>query len=192
MVTGTNVPTQRDANTPAHIDNDTGSDAALRAIREHHAALDRDLATRVDDVLAAARDQPDPAAERGITDKVLVGRRALVTFLLDQLLPHAAAEERTLYPAAAADPHTASLVWAMLDEHRALTDLVHRLQAAADPIALVTTAAALRMLFAVHMHKENEYLLPALRRSGTDLDALLTDTHHLLTGHQHDDERHDH
>lgn len=180
MTTGTNMPTQRDENTSAHSDEGTGSDAALRAILDHHAALGRDLAARVDDVLAAVRHQPDPAARHGIADEALVNRGTLVTFLLDQLLPHASTEERTLYPAAAADPHTASLVWAMLDEHRALIDLVHRLQAVADPIELVATAAALRTLFTVHVHKENEYLLPALRRSGVDLEAVLSDTHHLL------------
>ncbi|PKV99904.1 MULTISPECIES: hemerythrin domain-containing protein [Amycolatopsis] len=185
-MTGTNVPTRRDAN----VEADT--DAALLAIRAHHAALDHDLGNRVADVLAVVGQRHSPAGVPAIVGDTLTAWRALLTFLLDELLPHAAAEERTLYPAAAEDPHTAALVQAMVDEHRTLTELVGELKNVTDPLALATTATAVRILFTIHVHKENEYLLPALHRSGTDIAALLSSTHRLLTGGQHNDNPGDH
>lgn len=185
-MTEMNVPTQRDAN--AEADTDT----ALLAIRAHHAALDRDLGNRVADVLTVVRQRHSPAGVPGIAGDTLTAWHALLTFLLDELLPHAAAEERTLYPAAKEHPHTAALVQAMVDEHRALTELVGDLKNVTDPLTLATTAAAVRILFTIHVHKENEYLLPALHRSGTDIPALLSGVHRLLTGGQHDDNPGDH
>lgn len=175
-MTGTDVPTQHDA--------DASDEAALLAIREHHTALGHDLAGRVDDVLNAVR-RNDFTGSPGIAGETLTAQRALVTFLLDQLLPHAAAEEGTLYPAAAADPRTAALVRTMIDEHDTLTELATALETATDPIALAATAAAIRTLFDVHVHKENDYLLPALTGSGANIAALLANAHHLLTETHH-------
>lgn len=183
-MTGTtngSAPHDADAGRPADRNA-----AVLHAIRGHHAALGRDLADRVDGVLAAvaqaAPDRPGHREETGAADPVQAARTALLAFLHDELLPHAAAEERTLYAAAASDRSTESLVRAMIDEHGALVELVGRLETVADPVALAATAGAVRTLFAVHVHKENEYLLPALDRSGTDLEALLSGMHRLLTG----------
>ncbi|OJY53256.1 MAG: hypothetical protein BGP03_27710 [Pseudonocardia sp. 73-21] len=152
-----------------------GDRSALQAILDHHAALARELDERVAQVLSAAREGVDPE----------LGRAALTTFLADELLPHAAAEEQSLYPAAAADPTLESLVLAMIDEHRALAHRVDQLDTALDSTTLVATAAEIRALFAVHLHKENEYLLPAFIHAGVDLPALLHDTHHLLAHGQH-------
>jgi iron-sulfur cluster repair protein YtfE (RIC family) len=162
----------------AHVDPEhtIDNDSALRAILDHHAALTHELDRRVEDALAAAHEgtDPDPA------------RRALATFLADELLPHATAEEQTLYPAAAREPHAELLVRAMRDEHRALAEHAARLDTATDPTALAATAAAIQALFGVHVAKENQYLLPVLARGESDLAALLDDTHHLLAD-GHDD-----
>lgn len=151
-----------------HTPGEHHADAAYQSILDHHAALARELSTRVDDVVTQAT---DPG----------LARRALVDFLNDELLPHAAAEEQTLYPAAARDPAMAQLVRAMIDEHRSLMDRVTRLDDATDPTVL---AVEIRALFEVHVHKENNYVLPALSRADIDLAALLHDTHHLLASHQ--------
>jgi iron-sulfur cluster repair protein YtfE (RIC family) len=155
-----------------HVDPEhtTGNDRALRAILDHHTALTQELERRVEDVLAAAHEgsDPDPA------------RRALAKFLAGELLPHATADEQTLYPAAAREPRAELLVRAMGDEHRTLAEHTARLDTATDPIALAATAAAIQALFGVHVAKENGYLLPVLARGESDLAALLHDTHHLL------------
>jgi uncharacterized protein (DUF2249 family) len=148
----------------------TSNDRALRAILDHHAALTRELDSRVEDVLAAAREGADPD----------LARRALARFLVGELLPHAAAEEHTLYPAAAREPHAELLVRAMHDEHRALAGHVARLDTATHPTELAAVAAAIRALFGVHVAKENDYLLPVLARGEIDLAALLHDTHRLI------------
>jgi iron-sulfur cluster repair protein YtfE (RIC family) len=172
------------------IRDEISDDAALRAIRDHHAALGRELAARVDRVLTAVRQRDDPPAEPVADRAAAAARQGLAAFLHGDLLPHAEAEERTLYPAAARDPHAELLVRAMLEEHRALADGVARLDTVTDPITLVALAAELRALFAVHVRKENDYLLPALHDAGTDLASLLHGVHHLITG-PHDDHHHD-
>jgi iron-sulfur cluster repair protein YtfE (RIC family) len=147
-------------------DRAPGEDHAYQAILDHHTELARELDSRVTDVVTQAVDPGE-------------ARRALLGFLHDELLPHAAAEERTLYPAAARDPSMAPLVQAMTDEHKALAGRVSRLDTVTDPTVL---AAEIRALFEVHVHKEDHYLLPALSRAEIDLVALLHDTHHLLAG----------
>lgn len=163
----------------------TGTDSGTRhatdgnarsAILRHHAELAWELDERVEQVLSAVR-------ERGDHDQA---RRDLLAFLSADVLPHAAAEERTLYPAAQRDERAELLVQAMIAEHRTLTGLVARLEAVTEPIAVAETAARISTLFSVHVSKENEYLLLALARARVDLADLLHDTHHLLAGAPHD------
>jgi iron-sulfur cluster repair protein YtfE (RIC family) len=149
-----------------------GDDTARLAILDHHAALSRELDARVEHVLTAVRNGTDP-------DSV---RHALTAFLVGKLMPHAVAEEHTLYPAAARDRYAELLVSTMIDEHRGLSDRVARLAEVTDPITLATTAAELRALFEAHVHKENEYLLPALVAAHVDVAGLLHDTHEQLAG----------
>lgn len=159
----------------------TDNDAALHAIRDHHEALVRDLAATVDDVLDAVRAGADRPPRSGLGCATWQARDALITLLTDDLLPHAAAEEQAIYPAAARDPRTRALVRAMLDEHRVLTDRAASLRTVTDPVSLVALAAELNALFEVHVSKENHHLLPALVDQGADLRALLADTHHLIS-----------
>jgi hypothetical protein len=156
------------------------NDAALDAIRHHHEALSRDLAGRVDQVLAAVRAGVSGAPGAGLDVETSEARDHLSTFLSDELFPHATAEEHTLYPAAARDEHTRSLVGAMIDEHRTLTQQAAALRAAVDPVTLVALAAGLRAVFEVHVSKENNHVLTALMYEGADLHALLHDSHHLV------------
>lgn len=159
---------------PSDADTDT-----VRAILDHHAQLARELETRTRAVLDAVRggDATDPAA------------RDLVAFLDGELLPHAAAEERTLYAAGRELPEGRLLVQAMTAEHRVLAERIGALREQQEPIALATGAATVNALFGVHVAKENEQLLPLLLDTHADLPALLHDTHHLLAqpaGHGED------
>ena len=70
---------------------------------------------------------------RALTDAVNAGndvsatQKALVEYCRTELLPHAKAEEATLYPQAGIDPHLRALVQAMIAEHSILTELVEQL-----------------------------------------------------------------
>jgi hypothetical protein len=121
-------------------------------------------------VLAAAADRGDP---------VRPAKTLLRTFLADEILPHARAEERTLYRASRCDPQAALLVEALVREHRDLAAQAGRLAAQVRPIAVAATAEAISVLFASHVAKENDLLLPALERSGANLARLIAREHRL-------------
>ena len=115
-------------------------------------------------VLAAAADSGGP---------VRPVRNLLQAFLADEVLPHARAEERTLYRAARRDPDASPLVKALISEHRLLASMAGRLGEPARPADTAARAAAISALIASHVAKEDSLLLPALERSGADLTALL-------------------
>jgi hemerythrin-like domain-containing protein len=100
-------------------------------------------------------------------------RNLLRAFLADEVLPHARAEERTLYRAARRDPGASLLVQGLISEHQVLASMAGRLGEPARPAASAAAAAAISALFASHVAKEDTLLLPALERSGTDLAALI-------------------
>ena len=106
-------------------------------------------------------------------DPVRPARSLLRVFLVDELLPHIRAEERTLYPAARRDPRTRPLVQALAAEHRALASRTAQLATLTQPAAVAAAARAISALFASHAAKENSLLLPALERSGAGLARLL-------------------
>lgn len=115
-------------------------------------------------VLAAAADSGGP---------VRPVRNLLRAFLADEVLPHARAEERTLYRAARRDPAAGLLVRELTNEHRDLAAMAGKLGEPAQPAAVAAQAEAISALFASHVAKEDSLLLPALERSGADLAALL-------------------
>lgn len=152
---------------------------ALTTIVDHHAALRRDLYERVRALRAAV------AGRTSHQD----AQSALVTFVDDSLLPHAAAEEATLYPAAT----TAAplLVEAMLAEHRALTRHAGALARAESAVDALAAAEGLAAVFAVHVDKENEQLLPALVRDPEANLAELLEAMHEQLSEPHDAGRSD-
>lgn len=145
-------------------------DATLAAIYAHH----RQLAAAV----IGGATQVHDAAERLVDAGPY--RDDLVRLMREDVLPHAAAEERTLYAAGADAPRTALLVQGMTDDHRRLEQLVIDLAAARSPMSMVALAAGLRTLFDAHLAKENDVLLPALVTDGVDLGALLEGMHEIL------------
>ncbi len=149
----------------------TDSDAgALEAMVAHHAALADGVARRV----AALRAVVDGSGHHEAP------RAELVAYLAKEVLPHAMAEEDTLYRAAAAEADLAETVAGLVDEHRRLVSLVERLATAGDANAAATEATAVGALFAAHVAKENGLVLPPLAADdAVDLAGLLVQLHQL-------------
>jgi uncharacterized protein (DUF2249 family) len=146
------------------------SDArAVEAVEEHHAQLAGALAAHVERLLVEAAWQP--------------ARDATVAWSRTELVPHAQAEEKTLYPAAAAFDRARLLVDAMVAEHGVIDGLVDELAGATSAARAAAAGRALRALFDTHLLKENEQLLPLLAQSAdVDLAGLLGGMHELLGG----------
>ncbi|MEU2180608.1 DUF2249 domain-containing protein [Streptomyces thermolilacinus] len=145
---------------------------ALRTAEAHRARLAGELAGRVKMLLTAV-DRDQSAAE-----KIHAG---LVAFCDRSLLPHAAAEEAALYPAAHRVPEARLLVESLIGEHRCLTTLVGALRAAPGPSDAAADARALQVLFEEHLAKENGLVLPLLAMApDVPLAELLATMHHQL------------
>ncbi len=140
-----------------------GATEAVRQIIHHHAVLRRGLEQRTGAVC-------DAAGSGARFDGPLADLRG---YLDTEILPHAGAEERTLYHAAAGQARGSELVHALTAEHRELERLVARLGEPAAGAEAASTAESIATLFAAHAAKENDLLLPALVSSGADLAALL-------------------
>ncbi len=144
-----------------------GATEQVRQIVHHHAVLRRGLERR-----AVALCE---AAEHGSPFQGQL--RSFQEYLAGEILPHAQAEERTLYPAAVTHARGSELVSSLVAEHRELARLAGRLQPGAGATEAATVPEQIATLFAGHVAKENDLLLPALTRSGADLAALLADMH---------------
>ncbi len=146
----------------------TGAEA-YEAMRTHHRLLSEQLSTRaaaVSEAVAAGR--PHEAAVADV-----------IAYLAEEVLPHAAAEEATIYPAAAALDDLAGAVGEMAAEHKTLSAAADALARLADGAAAAGQARQVAEVFAAHAARENEVLLPALLAAGdVDLAALLAQMHH--------------
>lgn len=145
---------------------------AAEKVEQHHAEMAGRLALLTGDVVRAAR-----------TDRAQIARRELLSWLRSDLVPHASAEEQTLYPAAAQVTEARLLVEAMLAEHALIHRLVADLEAAADPVEAAAVARALETLFGSHLAKENDQLIPILVASPDySVAKMLTGMHELPGG----------
>ncbi len=144
-----------------------GATEQTRLIIHHHAVLRRGLERRAGTLCEAV--ESGVPFERQLT--------MLRDYLTGEIFPHAEAEERTLYQAAATQARGSELVRELTGEHHALAYLAGRLQAGAGGTVAATAAERITTLFAGHVAKENDLLLPALTGSGADLAALLADMH---------------
>ncbi|MEU8799589.1 DUF2249 domain-containing protein [Spirillospora sp. NPDC048819] len=147
----------------------------VRAILDHHERLGRTMADHVLTIARAADQLTDPHDRRD----------RLVAFCAEEVVPHAEAEEKTLYKAAEELPEARLLLRAMLREHTALRDTVTELEAARTPGETVAAASALNAIFQSHLEKENNLVLPALVEHGVDLAALLAGMHEILGADAH-------
>jgi len=151
---------------------------AVEAVKNHHAQLAGALAVQVE-ALVDATDRHDSASAAAAAD-------ALVRWCDAELIPHALAEEQTMYPKAHEDPRARLLVDAMLAEHKDLVALVEAVRRAPGPLRAAVNAHALRSLFDSHLVKENEQILPLLAESSeVSLAAILGGMHELLGGQSH-------
>ena len=164
---------------------------AYQAMLAHHQALEEGLTARADQVTGAAAGGQLPGT--AVAD--------MIAYLAEEVLPHATAEEATIYRAAAAHPDLTEMIGGMIAEHVTLASSATRLAAAADGAAAASEARQIAGLFAAHAAKENQALLPTLLvDDSVDLADLLADMHatashgktldHLTgpaVGGQHDD-----
>lgn len=148
------------------------NEQAFEAMLAHHASLVDGVETRV-----------TPLAERvagGHSVEVAVAD--LVAFLATEVLPHAAAEEITIYRAAGTRADLASTVAEMTNEHRVLASAIERLARSEAPEA-AEEATVIAALFRAHVGKENDILLPALLADPeAGLSELLGTMHDHLVG----------
>jgi uncharacterized protein (DUF2249 family) len=146
---------------------------AVTAVQEHHAALAGALAVKVERLVTAAA--------RGHRERAADARRELAAWCEHELVPHALAEEKAMYPAAQGRVEGRLLVEGMLAEHRALVALVEELGHEGDPVRAAGAARALQELFEAHLAKENELVLPLLAADPVvSVAALLAGMHELL------------
>lgn len=153
----------------------TAEDAhAVDAIRNHHAEIAGRIAHLTDALLDAVETNTD--AE--------VARRAVVDYLTGTLLPHAIAEEQTLYPAAARRVDAKLLVESMIAVHRRIAALVDRIEHEASPTRAAAAGYALRSMFDAHLVDENDRILPVVAADpDVSLAGAVEGMHDLLGEH---------
>jgi iron-sulfur cluster repair protein YtfE (RIC family) len=143
---------------------------AAEAMRAHHDEMATELRRRVAAVGTAVRDG------RSHVD----ARKLVLEYLDNELLPHAAAEEKALYPAGDRGL-PALLVRSMRDEHVNLVGHVDGLRASSEATEVIGISSAILALFESHLHKENDLLIPALVADpDVSLGTLLGGMHELL------------
>lgn len=139
-------------NAPGGAGKDAGAELqALQAVETHHADMLRQL-----NVLVGLLTEAVEAQDAGSEEKT---HAALLDWCDTHLVPHALAEEGSLYSGPHAMPGAKLLVDGMLAEHRVIVDLVEELRTAGGVPAAVA-AGAIQRIFALHLDKENRLLMP--------------------------------
>jgi hemerythrin-like domain-containing protein len=106
----------------------------------------------------------------------------LTTYVGTDVLPHAHAEEKTIYRVAAERARLAPTVSDMIDEHRRLESMAQELATERSGDRAVVRALDLSRLFATHVAKENNDLLPPLVADDeVDLPELVEEMHRIIT-----------
>lgn len=139
----------------------------------HHRTLDEHVRTLTAAVARAVTDDTAYAPEVA----------KLIAYFDGEVLPHAIAEERTIYRVAGARADLAE----MIAEHRSLAFAIESLAGIPNGPDANERAGQVAVLFAAHVAKENEVLLPALLEDGNvDLAELLTQMQRLTHAAQHE------
>jgi uncharacterized protein (DUF2249 family) len=147
--------------------------SAAQAVVRHHAQLAAGLDRRVEALVELVDSEYLVKAESA--------RQDLLAYLRGEILPHARVEEEALYPPAAADPTGRLLVEGMIAEHRALAGLVTELSDARSLVRAAAAGRAFGALFAVHLAKENDLVLPLLLAApDVSLADVLAGMHDML------------
>ncbi len=154
--------------------------AAVEQMVQHHAQLTGALAGRVSALVAAV--------DRGAG--VDEARTELARWCDTELVPHALAEEKALYPAGLGLESARLLVEAMLAEHLVIVGLVDQLHTESSPVAAAALGKALGVLLETHVAKENERLLPVLAAApDVSVAELLGAMRELIGGAGHAERR---
>jgi nucleotide-binding universal stress UspA family protein len=144
---------EKTMNTPAGLPPDAAQVPAQAAVLQHHEQMRHRLKS-----LASALAHSVAAGD------AVAGHEAhavLVEWCERDLVPHVLAEEDKLYGPAAGLPGAGLLVEGLLDEHRALVDLVEELRGT-DGLDGAVLGRCLERIFALHTGKEDKLLLPQL------------------------------
>lgn len=153
------------------IASDSADAEAAGAVLRHHTAMVDEARALTDAVIDAVDTDGD----------VIAARTAASAYFRDEVLPHALAEEETLYRAAARQDRARLLIEAMEGEHRVIGDLIDRLATANAPGEAAAAAGALSEIFEAHVVKENEIVLPLLASApDISLAALVGGLHELV------------
>jgi uncharacterized protein (DUF2249 family)/iron-sulfur cluster repair protein YtfE (RIC family) len=148
---------------------------AAEAMLSHHRSLLENVGVRVEGLSRAVA--VGGAYEAAAAD--------LVAYLADEVLPHALAEEHTIYPIAGRRDGLAGTVAEMVAEHRTLAAGVEGLADAVDGREAATKAEEIGVLFAAHVARENDIVLPTLLADeGVDLPHVLVQMHRLTEAAQ--------
>lgn len=147
--------------------------AAVEAVKSHHAEMAGTLQALARRVASAAD-----------AETALGARDDLVRWAERDLVPHALAEEKAMYPPAHRDDRARLLIDAMLAEHQLILSLVEGLRTAPSQVEAAAEARALAVTFESHLAKENEQVLPLLAGSpDVSVAGALAGMHELLGGH---------
>jgi hemerythrin-like domain-containing protein len=139
------------------------------AMRNHHALMAQQLHTLAGHVVTQKEEWGTARNEVGM-------------YLTDDILPHAAAEELTIYRVAAQVDSMKGLIDSMLFEHGVIREIREKLMAASMWEEAVTFSTEAAKLFEIHAEKENRFIIAVLEpRSDVDLASVLGDMHHLLS-----------
>ncbi len=149
-------------------------DAQLaEAVVSHHAAMTREVGDLVGQVVAAVDAGEDPRAARD----------ELAGYFTAEVLPHAQAEESTLYQAAAQIDRARMLIETMTIEHGLITDAIAALERAESAGSVAAAAGALDALFTGHVGRENDFVIPLLATDpDVSLNELVEGLHELIGG----------
>lgn len=153
---------------------DTAAEAVALATVEHHHA---GMLTRLHSLTGAlvrAVTEHDQSAEHD-------AHAVLVEWCEDDLLPHALAEESSLYRPAQQKAEARLLVEGMLKEHQAIADLLEELRGS-EGVPAAAAASTLERIFALHLEKENRLLLPFIAGAPDLSLAAGVEGLHELTG----------
>lgn len=126
-------------------------------LKAHHAVMVADLDRLSADLVTAAEDSHGAGA-----------REALVNWLHNVLIPHAAEEEATTYRAAAHLAEGRLLIDSMLVEHEMIRRVAGFVSSVQDPAMAAAFGRAVFEIFRSHQAKENDLILPLL----VDADAV--------------------
>ncbi|PRZ42197.1 uncharacterized protein (DUF2249 family) [Antricoccus suffuscus] len=148
----------------------TESDStALTAIEQQHAEMTGSLTAHVSALLSAVASGDQSAAQ--------AARTAAVSWSQQNVLAYLDAEEKVLYPVAAAKSEGRLLVEALHADHETIAGLVNELAQAPDGVRAVAAATALRVAMVGHLAKQDQQLLPLLAAAP---DVSLSDLHSQL------------